>query len=166
MGRVILYVGVAAITFVVGTVANWSTNILGGVAVDTFFSDPACDLRACTIVPRARFLTVPAHNCRQLVVSVTADGLLNLNTVPMGTLKDTTVLTSKLRTVFEQRERMHLYESPELCLKNPAYRQIEKTVCIKAPRSMSYGEVADLIAVVKEAGGNPVGLIDGDHRQP
>jgi biopolymer transport protein ExbD len=160
MGRVILYVGFAAITFVIGTAANWSANILGGVAVDKFYRDPGFDLSAFSIAPRAGLLSVRANGCGRLVVSVTSDGLLNLNSMPMGTLNDTTLLTTTLRTIFEQRERTHLYVArPELSLKVPADQQLEKTVWIKAPRNISYGEVADLIAVIKATGADPVGLI-------
>jgi biopolymer transport protein ExbD len=44
----------------------------------------------------------------------------------------------------------------------PEERRIEKTVFIKAPRSISYGEVAKVIDGVKGAGADPVGLqLDG-----
>jgi biopolymer transport protein ExbD len=44
----------------------------------------------------------------------------------------------------------------------PEDYRIEKTVFIKAPRSISYGEVAKVIDGVKGAGAKPVGLqLDG-----
>ena len=40
----------------------------------------------------------------------------------------------------------------------PPSGRVEKTVFIKAPRSIRYGEVARLIDAIKGAGANPVGL--------
>jgi biopolymer transport protein ExbD len=167
MGRAILYPGVATIAFVIGTAVSWSTNIFGGFVVDKFYSDAAFDVKACAIVPSAGFATFPPHSCG-LVVSVTADGSLSLNTMPMGTLNDTTALTSTLRTAFQRREEMHVYlPSPELSSSVHPYCQIERAVSIKASRNLSYGEVADLIAIVREAGADPVGLVaDCCNRQP
>jgi biopolymer transport protein ExbD len=36
--------------------------------------------------------------------------------------------------------------------------RIEKTVFVKAPRSLKYGEVVKVIDAIKGAGANPVGL--------
>jgi biopolymer transport protein ExbD len=44
----------------------------------------------------------------------------------------------------------------------PEDYRIEKTVFIKAPRSIAYGEVARMIDLLKGAGAEPVGLqLDG-----
>jgi biopolymer transport protein ExbD len=162
MSRVILYFTVATIAFIVGVAANWSLNMLGGFAVDDFDYDAPVDVKISTILPDERLMVLSAHRCGQLIVSVTADGALDLNSMPKGFVNDTRALTASLRTIFERREELHVYgdlDSLELSSRVPEYRQIEKTVYIKAPRSTSYGEVADLIAAVKEAGGHPVGLI-------
>ncbi|MBC7797981.1 MAG: biopolymer transporter ExbD [Pyrinomonadaceae bacterium] len=46
--------------------------------------------------------------------------------------------------------------------RNGAYREgtteVEKTVFIKAPRSVPYGEVVKIIDAIKEAGASPIGL--------
>ena len=161
MRRVIFYVSVATIAFIVGVAANWSVNTLGGLAVDKVYSDAALDLKTFTILPGALSASLPVHSCLQLVVSVTPNGALNLNTMPTGTLNDTRALSAMLRRIFERREQLHVVymNSIELSSRVPEDWQIEKTVYIKAPRSMSYGEVADLIAVVKDAGAEPVGLV-------
>jgi biopolymer transport protein ExbD len=40
----------------------------------------------------------------------------------------------------------------------PEEERIEKTVFVKAPRSLPYGEVVKVIDAIKGAGANPVGL--------
>ncbi len=40
----------------------------------------------------------------------------------------------------------------------PESLRIEKTVFIKAPRSIAYGDVAKVIDGIKGAGANPIGL--------
>jgi len=164
MSRVILYVSVATIAFIVGVAANWSLNMLGGFAVDKVYHDASFDVKVSTVLPNEGSIPLPAHNCGRLVVYVAADGALDLSAMPMGTpmgtLNDTSALSVTLRTILKQREESHAYvDSLELPSRAPEDRQVDKTVYIKAPRSTSYGEVADLIAAVKEAGANPVGLI-------
>ena len=160
MSRVILYVSVASIAFIVGGAANWSVNTFGSFAVDDIDYAAPVDVKTSTILPDERSFALPVHSCGPLVVSVTDNGALNLNGMPKGFLNDTSALSASLRTIYERREELHVYVDPlELSSRVPEHRQIEKTVYIKAPRSMSYGEVADLIAAVKEAGSDPVGLI-------
>ena len=159
MSRVIVYVGVATVAFIFGIASNWSINTFGGIAVDKFYSDTEVVLNAFNILPGAGTISLSEDTRCPLVVSVTADGTLGLNNLQLGTLNDTSDLKAALRRLFELREEMHVYAPPELSLSVPKYRQIERTICIKAPRSLSYGEVADLIAVVRETGADPVGLI-------
>ena len=40
----------------------------------------------------------------------------------------------------------------------PEDQRIEKTVFVKAPRSLHYGDVVKVIDAIKGAGANPVGL--------
>lgn len=160
MNRVILYFSIATVTFVGGVAANWSVNTFEGFVVDSVFNSMPGDVNILAILPRARPMGLPAHNCRQLIVSVSPNGALELNNMPMGTLNDTSALTRSLRRIFEVREEFHVYAGAlELSSRVPEYRQIEKTVYIKAPPGMSYGDVAGLIAAVKEAGADPVGLM-------
>ncbi len=160
MRRVILYVSVATMAFIVGVAVNWSMNTFGGFAVDRIYYDAGVDLKTSTILPDAGSNALSVHSCRQLVVSVTADGALNLNTMPTGTLNDTSALTAKLRTIFERREELQVFlVSTELSSAVPERRQIDKAVYIKVPRGVSYGEVSDLLASIKGAGADPVGLI-------
>jgi hypothetical protein len=159
MTRVIFYISVATIAFIVGVAANWTMNTFGGFAVDKVY-DAVVDVKISTILADEGLSPLPAHSCGRLVVSVTADGAFDLNAMPMGALNETSALCAKLRSIFQRREDLHVYvDSLELPSRAPADRQIERTVYIKAPRNLSYGEVADLIAAIKEAGADPVGLI-------
>jgi biopolymer transport protein ExbD len=99
-----------------------------------------------------------------LVVTIEADRTLKLNSlIGMGTVDDTGKLSAKLVALFQERARNHAYRAEMLTrIDVPEDRRIEKTVFIKAPRSISYGEVAKVIDGVKGAGADPVGLqLDG-----
>ncbi len=59
----------------------------------------------------------------------------------IGNISTRVRLIRTLRTIFERREELQVYVvSPELSSRVLESRQIEKTVYIKAPRSMSYGK--------------------------
>ncbi|MCM3905147.1 MAG: hypothetical protein ND866_25920 [Pyrinomonadaceae bacterium] len=166
MKRAILNVTVAAIAFIVGLTVNWSINTFGGFAVDRIYSDAAVELKISTILPNGG--TMPPSHCGRLIVSVADDGTLDLSAMPMGTpmgtLNDTSALSATLRTILEEREASHAYvDSLDLPSRAPEDRILDKTVYIKAPRSMSYGDIADLIVTVKNAGADPVGLIADLH---
>jgi biopolymer transport protein TolR len=101
---------------------------------------------------------------KTLVVTIEPDRTLKLNSlVDMGTVEDTAKLSAKLVALFQERERNHAYRAEMLTRADvPEDRRIERTVFIKAPRSISYGEVAKVIDGVKGAGAEPVGLqLDG-----
>lgn len=99
-----------------------------------------------------------------LVVTIEPDLSLKLNqTSGMGTTSDTGRLSAALVDVFQRRreaqtfgrELMNRFDLPE-------DERVLKTVFIKAPRSISYGEVARVIDGIKVAGASPVGLqLDG-----
>ena len=102
---------------------------------------------------------------RTLVVTISVDGTLKLNglTDDMGTIQDTSKLSTFLVSLFKQREANHVYRDDMVSrLDVPEAKRIEKTVFIKAPRSVSYGDVAKVIDGLKGAGAEPVGLqLDG-----
>ncbi len=99
-----------------------------------------------------------------LVVTIKPDLSLKLNQKDgMGTTSETAKLSQALIDTFHRRKEAHTY-SPELINRFdlPDDERVLKTVFIKAPRSISYGEVARVIDGIKVAGANPVGLqIDG-----
>lgn len=86
-----------------------------------------------------------------LVVSINAGDLkISLNNEDMGDVSDTETLTNRLNTVFKQREEGNVVRE--------GTNEIEKTVFIKAPKSVRYGDVVKVIDGVKQAGAQPVGL--------
>jgi biopolymer transport protein ExbD len=96
-----------------------------------------------------------------LVVTIRPDRTLQLNkiTEDMGTVADTSKLSSFLTSLFKQRTANHVYRAEMLSrIDLPAKVRVEKTVFIKAPRSIPYGEVAKVLDGLKGAGAEPVGL--------
>ena len=79
-----------------------------------------------------------------LVVTIEPDRTLKLNELTdMGTVYDVTPLTLKLKETFEARLRNFNYQ---------------KTVFIKAPRSLPYGDVTRVLDGLKATGADPIGL--------
>jgi len=77
----------------------------------------------------------------------------------LGTVEDPSKLSNTLSSLFEQRKANHVYRAemwsrPDV----PEDYRIKKTVFIKAPRSIPYGEVTKVIDGLKGAGADPVGL--------
>lgn len=94
-----------------------------------------------------------------LVVSIAPDLQLKLNQDAMGSVNDTAALSVRLQQVFQQRKELRAYKpGMETRSDLPEDERIEKTVFVKAPRSLHYGEVVKVIDAIKGAGANPVGL--------
>lgn len=102
---------------------------------------------------------------KTLVVTIQPDRTLKLNglTNDMGTVEDPAKLSAFLTSLFRERKKNHVYRAEMLSrIDLPENSRIEKTVFIKAPRSIPYGEVAKVIDGLKGAGAEPVGLqLDG-----
>ena len=99
-------------------------------------------------------------NPKTLVVTIEPDRTLRLNAITdMGTVDDPSKLSARLVSLFEERTRNRVYRDSMLTRTDlPDVIRIERTVFIKAPRSISYGEVARVIDGLKGAGASPVGL--------
>ena len=99
-------------------------------------------------------------NPHTLVVSIEPDRTLKLNyDTDMGTLDDMSKLTTKLVSVFDERTRNQAYRYDMIDRFDlPDEVRIEKTVFIKAPRTLLYGEVARVMDGLKGAGASPIGL--------
>ena len=99
-------------------------------------------------------------NPRTLVVTIEPDRTLKLNNLSeMGTVDNLSPLSSKLRSIFEERTHNRAYRSDMLArLDVPESERIEKTVFIKAPRSIPYGEVVRVMDGLKATGASPIGL--------
>ena len=94
-----------------------------------------------------------------LVVSITTDLQIKLNQESMGSVNDTSALSAKLQQTFSQRREQHAYKvGMETATNVPEDQRIEKTVFVKAPRALHYGDVVKVIDAIKGAGASPVGL--------
>ena len=94
-----------------------------------------------------------------LVVSITTDLQIKLNQEAMGSVNDTSALSAKLQQTFSQRRDQHAYKvGMETATNVPEDQRIEKTVFVKAPRALHYGDVVKVIDAIKGAGASPVGL--------
>ena len=101
---------------------------------------------------------------KTLVVTIEPDRTLKLNGLSdMGTVDDCFKLSKALVSLFREREQNHAYRAEMISRMDvPENLRIEKTVFIKAPRSIPYGEVTKVIDALKGAGADPVGLqLDG-----
>lgn len=101
---------------------------------------------------------------KTLVVTIEPDLTLKLNGLgDMGTVNDCAKLSGALVSLFSERKKNRAYRSDMLTRVDlPEDLRVEKTVFIKAPRSIPYGEVAKVIDGLKGAGAEPVGLqLDG-----
>ena len=85
-----------------------------------------------------------------LRVDITNDLRLQLNGQDMGSVNDTSALATALSELFQKRT--------DAGYTKLGTDKIEKTVFIKAPRSLKYGEVVKVIDGIKGAGADPLGL--------
>lgn len=86
-----------------------------------------------------------------LVVAINKDTkVVTLNNEPFGDVTDTQKLSDKLRDIFKERETNRVFRD----LTN----EVEKTLFIKSPKSVKYGEVVRVIDAAKSAGASPIGL--------
>ena len=99
-------------------------------------------------------------NINTLVVTVNDDLSLKLNGYSdMGTVDDMSKLNERLVSLFVERTKNRVYrDGMELRSDLSDKERIERTVFIKAPKSLSYGEVAKVIDGLKGSGAQPIGL--------
>ena len=100
----------------------------------------------------------PKPNPLTLVVSVNkGDKKVTLNKEPAGDISDMSSLTTQLTQIFKDRENNGVFRE--------GTNEVEKTVFIKSPRTVRYGEVVNVIDAVKQAGAQPIGLQIDDLEQ-
>ena len=86
-----------------------------------------------------------------LVVSINRNNrTLLLNNEPAGSVDEPDALFNALKNIFQQREQNDVRRENS--------NEIEKTIFIKSPTSIKYGDVARVIDTVKAAGAQPIGL--------
>lgn len=95
-----------------------------------------------------------------LVVTIQPDRTLKLNEMTgMGTVDDMTPVLLKLKEVFEMRLQNRAFRTELLSRTDlPDHERIQKTVFIKAPRNIPYGEVTRVLDGLKATGADPIGL--------
>ena len=95
-----------------------------------------------------------------LVVRINSDATLALNNEnELGTISEPKKLSNRLNQIFAERFENGSLNEALVNDKNlsPADK-IQKTVFIKAPKSIGYGEVIKVIDEIKLAGANPISL--------
>ncbi len=93
-----------------------------------------------------------------LVVGISKNANLELNGLKaMGSVTDPLVLIDKLRFIFSERTKNGVVNQ-NLDDSLPLEDRIQKTVFIKAPKSVAYGDVVKVIDGVKRAGAYPISL--------
>lgn len=75
---------------------------------------------------------------------------ITLNNEPFGDVTDTEKLGNRLREIFKDRENNGVFRE--------GTNEVEKTIFIKSPKSIRYGDVVKVIDAAKAAGASPVGL--------
>ena len=102
---------------------------------------------------------IPA-NIDTLVVTIEPDRTLMLNSLSdMGTVDDLSPLSAKLKSLFEERLRNRAYRYDLIARVDlPDSQRVEKTIFIKAPRNIPYGDVARVLDGLKGTGADPIGL--------
>ena len=75
---------------------------------------------------------------------------ITLNNDAFGDVTDTDKLSSKLQQIFKERETNGVFRENT--------NEVEKTIFIKSPKSVRYGDVIKVIDAAKAAGASPIGL--------
>jgi biopolymer transport protein TolR len=124
---------------------------------------PLRPARFKALVPSPPEDLIERQSPRTLVVSVEGAGTLRLlrgaTTVAEGSVEEPGEVASRLAR--EWRERIAAGDWKEGFDARPDLapdRRIERTVFVRAPGSLRYGEVARVIDAIKGAGADPVGL--------
>ena len=86
-----------------------------------------------------------------LVVSINSQTKgITLNNESAGDVSDASALTAKLSEIFKTRETNGVFRE--------GTNEVEKTIFIKSPTSVRYGDVVKVIDAAKMAGAQPIGL--------
>ena len=95
-----------------------------------------------------------------LVVSISSPDLrLTLNADAAGAVNDTAPLNEWLQRIFQQRKEQYVVKPGfETRTDLPLDERVEKTLTIKANRSIKYGDVIKVIDAVRGAGASPIVL--------
>lgn len=75
---------------------------------------------------------------------------ITLNNENFGDVSDTENLRNKLTEIFKERENNGVFRE--------GTNEVEKTIFLKSPKSVRYGDVVKVIDAAKAAGASPIGL--------
>jgi biopolymer transport protein ExbD len=124
---------------------------------------PLKPARFKALVPRPPENIIAKISYDTLIVSVEQDLSMKLlmgkTVVAEGTVGEAGEVAARLASEWRERKLGGRWKS-EMAARSdlPPDERIERTVFIRAPRSIRYGEVARVIDAVKGAGAQPVGL--------
>lgn len=94
-----------------------------------------------------------------LIVTVNSDSTLRLNVETAGSIAEPQMLMEKLALRFESNLKFGIYDENLAQREDLSHdEKILRTVFIKAPKNLAYGEAAKVVDAVKQAGARPVGL--------
>ena len=86
-----------------------------------------------------------------LVIAINRENrAISLNNESAGSVDDPTALTAKLTDIFNQRTTNGVFRE--------GTNEVEKTVFLKSPTLVKYGDVVKVIDAAKMAGASPIGL--------
>lgn len=99
-----------------------------------------------------------------LVITINPNLTLKLNKISdYGTTAEPQKLVDELKRVFEERQKNRVFaDGMETRSDLPDAERTLKTVFIKAPRKIPYGEVTKIVDAVKLSGAYPIGLQTDD----
>lgn len=99
-------------------------------------------------------------NINTLAVILSKDSSISLNNEnSLGDANSTEKLVERLKKVFDERiSNGNISDSFAVDPNRPFNDRIERTVFVKAPRSIGYGTVARVVDAVKLAGAYPISL--------
>ncbi|MEK6333697.1 MAG: hypothetical protein AABM67_02040 [Acidobacteriota bacterium] len=166
MRRLSIKIAIASLTFLIGfgaqTVVNYflTDELVNAIETCTDYGQTLMLFREPRLEPPA------VQSCGHFVIIVGDDRRLLLNSRPMGRLGDEELLIFELKNAFMVRTNHHVYRrGMDEAFEVPEEERIDKTVYLRFGRSLSYGEVQDLVERLRAAGANPIGLVSDPPRQ-
>lgn len=98
-------------------------------------------------------------NPLSIVVAVDKNLRIKINKSEIGSIGELNILSNELARIFEARQENGAFRENSIGQNDLSNEEkTEKTVFIKAPRSIAYGEVIKIVDAVKGAGATPIGL--------
>ncbi len=99
------------------------------------------------------------YDCLTLTVVVNGDRTVNINTFGVGTLDDLKPLATKLSEILRQRVEYHVYRHGlETRTDIPIAERIQRTILVRPAESVTYGDVARLLELLKQLHADPIAV--------